>query len=501
MLRPSRPPSDQPRSRLALFSLGLALLVGLLLRLWLAGLNAGITMDSPRYVGMAEAIAQGERMPGPAHHGYPALIAVTALAVSGREWPGRVVSLVAGMAVLLLVHALARRTLSPGWATLAVWLVALHPLAAVYSGAIMTESTVLALFYGSLLLIETRRFGLGGTLLGASYVVRPDALALALFAVLFSGGGRRGALWVLAGFAVVLIPYLGYLRWERGTWMLTPKTVLVRPAFEAKGEAEWRVGASRDTDEGPRALGDRIRWAAPSIARHYRPGLQRHLALLRRAWPWPWVALSVAGWVVWRRALLAPIFLVVVLPLLTVPFEARFSLLLVPALAVFAANGGSWLTARLAARVPRVSSWGVAIAAFGAWWVWSGPIGLQARYFDDGPMAQMREAGAWLADHARPGTVVMDRKAYVPFFAGLEHIQLPNDDYDTILDFARRSGADFLVVEEYVVATLRPQLLRLVQDRDFRLREKRVRQAFVTGTVPMTGVAVFEVVRDSVAAP
>jgi hypothetical protein len=38
--------------------------------------------------------------------------------------------------------------------------------------------------------------------------------------------------------------------------------------------------------------------------------------------------------------------------------------------------------------------------------------------------------------------------------------------------------------------------LKLVQNREFRLSEPRVRQAFVTGVVPGTGIAVFEVVRD-----
>jgi hypothetical protein len=137
------------------------------------------------------------------------------------------------------------------------------------------------------------------------------------------------------------------------------------------------------------------------------------------------------------------------------------------------------------------------VMAAGMALVWSGPAGQQARVFDDGPMPQMREAGEWIrlqgGDHVR----VMDRKAYVPFFAGAEHVQLPNDDYDTVLDFARREGIDYIVFEEFLIEALRPQFLPLVQDREFRLRERRVRLGFATGIVPMTGVAVFEVAHDS----
>src|SRR5215510_10632813 len=128
-------------------SLGLALLAGFLVRLWLMTKNAGITMDSPLYWRMAEAIAGGHPALGPAHHGYSALIALVKGFVPGPILPGRVISLMASMALLAVVYALARRTLSPLWSSLAVWLIALHPLVAVYGGVVMTESTVLALGY------------------------------------------------------------------------------------------------------------------------------------------------------------------------------------------------------------------------------------------------------------------------------------------------------------------------------------------------------------------
>ena len=112
-------------------------------------------------------------------------------------------------------------------------------------------------------------------------------------------------------------------------------------------------------------------------------------------------------------------------------------------------------------------------------------------------MPQMRAAGVWLRENGRPGATVMDRKAYVPFFAGMRHVQLPDDDYDTILDYAVRTGVDYLVIEEYIVARLRPQLLGLVRDPAFRSRERRLRTVFMHRDSPYTGVVIFEVVRDS----
>jgi hypothetical protein len=94
----------------------------------------------------------------------------------------------------------------------------------------------------------------------------------------------------------------------------------------------------------------------------------------------------------------------------------------------------------------------------------------------------------------------MDRKAYVPFYAGMRHVQLPNDDYETIMRYAQTSGADYLVLEEFVVQTMRPQLLPLIADARFRARESRLRTLHHVRAGPHTGVAVMEILRDTTAA-
>jgi len=501
MLIAAPPPTPRQRSPLALAWLGLPLLAGLALRLWLMTQNAGITMDSPLYWRMAQALRHGQPALGPAHHGYPALIALASTLFHGPITPGRVVSLLAAVLLMLVVYALARRTLEPAWASLAVWLVALHPLLAVYGGVVMTESTVLALTYGALLLMERGRFLAGGLTMGAAYLVRPEALVLAPLGALCARGPKRKFLLVLAGLTIVMVPYVSYLRWERGSWMISPKTVLVRPTFGNNQSVEWRVGkGGAPPAEERMSLVQRLRWAAPAVARNYGPGLLEHLGLLLRSWPWPLMLLSLLGWKAWHRALLAPLLLEAGLPLLAVPFDARFSLLAVPALAVFAARGAAWLGELLDPR-PRgklaAAAAAVALVLLGAFWVWQGQAGNTARSFDDGPMNEMRLAGEWLRAQGPPGARVMDRKAYVPFFAGMEHVQLPNDDYDTIIEFAQREGVSYLVLEEYIVRGLRKQMQPLANDPEFRAREKRLRLVYAHTSGPDEGVAVLEVLRDT----
>ncbi|MEY4374254.1 MAG: hypothetical protein RL760_420, partial [Candidatus Eisenbacteria bacterium] len=107
----------------------------------------------------------------------------------------------------------------------------------------------------------------------------------------------------------------------------------------------------------------------------------------------------------------------------------------------------------------------------------------------------LRGAGAWLAANSAPDAVIMDRKSYVAFFAERRHVQLPDEPLDTLRDYARSSGADYLVVEEYVVRGLRPQLAPLLDAR-FLAHEPRVRLVHAVRPAPGDGVAVLEVVRD-----
>ncbi|HKQ59027.1 MAG TPA: glycosyltransferase family 39 protein [Candidatus Eisenbacteria bacterium] len=473
---------------------------GAALRLWLAARNAGITMDSPLYVGMAESLAGGERMSGPAHHGYPALVALAGLLLPGRELPGRAVSIIAGIALIPLVYRLARQGATPRWAAwIAAALAALHPLLAVYSGPIMTETTFLALMLGGILLLERGRAPLAGLVLGIAYAVRPEAMVVAFVAavaLLPGPKGMRAALRFAGAFAIVAGCYVGVLSWERGTFTLTPKTALVHPPTDTRAEAEWRVGdADRPAVEPERSLPERIRWAAPGTAARYLPRLGLHLSRLVESWPWPLLALSVVGFAVRPGPLAAPLAQILLLPLLGVGANLRFTLLFLPSLAVFAGVGGAWLVARADRARGVAIALVLAAALLGAGWPWFGRPGSHALHFDDGPMAQMREAGAWLRRYGRPGATVMDRKAYVPFFAGMRHLQLPDDDYETIVRYAQASGADYLVLEEFVVETMRRQLLPLIADARFREGEHRLRAVHHVRAGPHSGVVVMEVVR------
>jgi len=480
--RPGRPET---------YGLWLILLAGLLLRCWLASLGSGLTMDSALYVRMAEGLRAGDPLAAPAHQGYPMLVALASSLGGGREWPGRLVSLAASLALIPLVWWTARRRLPalPSLATAAM--VALHPLLAVYGVSVMTEASFLALALAGVALLDRGRPGWGGALLGASWWVRPEAAVVAPLAILFAPlRGRARLLAVLLALAVAL-PHSLVLTAAEGRWTLTPKTSLVRAPFEGARGGEWRLAEPTAFADSV-GLVQRLARDGGAIAKAYPARLLAHAARVLDAWPALLMLVSFAGLVSGSaRAWLAFLALPFVYPLLSAPADVRFAQVSVPALALLAAAGASraW-TRGVRGRVVA----GVVLVA-GVAWLWSpGPASTRALAFDDGPMAAMRGAGAWLAEHSRADAVVMDRKSYVPFFANRRHVQLPDEPLGVLLDYARDRGASHLVVEEYVVRSLRPQLAPLL-DADSIRAEPRVRLVFATRPTPGDGVAVFEVVR------
>lgn len=492
MARPAHAPTAPRRATLVeLAGWAVPLAVALGVRLALAAGTSGLTMDSPLYVRMAEAFATGAHEPVPAHHGYPLLVALASAVLPGREWPGRVVSLAASLAVVALVTALARRRggAAAGW--VAGLTMASHPLLAIYGVAVMTESAFLALALGGVLALERGGARTGGALFGAAWWVRPEAAVIAPLAVMLSPLSRQARVWALAAALLVALPYAGVLRATQGFWSLTPKTALVRAPFADARAAEWRLADSTAFADSV-GVGARLARDGGAILRAWPARAAEQARRVTEAWPLPLLVLSLLGVTraTGRGPWLAFAVLPLVYPLLAGPADLRFAMLALPALIVPMAlatvdawrRGGALRAGALAALV------------LGAWLVASGPALRLAANFDDGPMPSLRGAGAWLAANSAPDAVVMDRKSYVPFFAGRRHVQLPDEPLDALLDHAIASGATHLVVEEYVVRSLRPQLAPLLDARVLA-NEPRVRLAFATRPSPGEGVVVLEVVR------
>jgi hypothetical protein len=213
-----------------------------------------------------------------------------------------------------------------------------------------------------------------------------------------------------------------------------------------------------------------------------------HLQSLTRMWPWPLLLLSLIGLGRRRSIAALPLLHLLAIPLLALSAQPRFVVSAVPALAIFATVPivlASGRGARLAL---------AAVMLVGIAWCGKANVGdLVLPY--DAHLGAEKDAGDWIATHSSPTDPVMDRKPYIAFYAQRPYRLMPDTSYDEIVDFARRTGVHYLVVEQGVAKVFRPQLLPLLQDPAFLSREPRLEMVYVGGRFEGYGIGVFRVLK------
>ena len=169
---------------------------------------------------------------------YSFTIAAFALVTGSEEIAGRVVSLLAGIALPVLVYAIARQMYGLTVARIAAFLVAVSPFLIATSANVMTESLYLALLFGAIVLalrllatFDWRDAAALGIAFGLAYLTRPEGVVIGV-AVIASVGvflirkSARRALQVTAvaycALAILAVPYALFISRELG-----------KPAFEA----------------------------------------------------------------------------------------------------------------------------------------------------------------------------------------------------------------------------------------------------------------------------
>lgn len=84
----------------------------------------------------------------------------------------------------------------------------------------------------------------------------------------------------------------------------------------------------------------------------------------------------------------------------------------------------------------------------------------------------------------------MSRDPEVPFYAERAWVATPNEEYAVFVDYVRRRGADYVVVDEREVTVIRPQLSFLLEEAS---PPKELRHAY-TADDPRGKTIVYEVV-------
>jgi len=468
-------------------ALGLALVTAAAAALRLVALRfqPTVTFDGTEYVRFAEALAHGAPFASVFAPGYPLLTAIAHVVVPDRVGAAVAVSMLAGVALPAIVWAVARGSLGARGALVPALACALHPELARHSAITMSESAYIAALYLAFALLAGAPSLAGGLVLGLACAIRPEGLvaaaALAIPAARAARDpGQRARIAAAAvGFLLVVLVTVAWYRVSLGVWTLTPKSA----AFHAAA-ADWR--AAEPTLAAAPEAAQPIATRVLASVRAWPGNAWSHAVALTWSWPWPLVALSLWGLVRRRGIELAGLAYLPLLPFLGLSQQGRFALSAIPALAVAASTVFFVERSRAARAVAG------ALAAFGV--VACGWALADAFHtpFDGGVLTD-RRAGEWLAQVAKPGDAVVDRKPFVAFYARCPHRVLVDAPYDALLDDLVRTGARWLVLEEYVVHQMRPQLAPLLDSAEARERESRVEMVYARADAGQGSLAIFRV--------
>ena len=475
--------------------LGVVFLLAVALRLLAWHFQPFVTYDGTAYIGLAQGLLSGQLAPSVYSPGYPALIASLLWAVRDPVLAATLVSLACGILLVVEVWILARRAVGESWALVPVLAVALHPELVRFSALSMSEATFLAFAYGACVLLE--RSLVSGLMFGAAYAVRPEGLVLGFLfwierCIALARRritGKAFLLFTLGCIAASLVS-VAYFRQSLGVWTLTPKIEALRaPTLDWRTD-EPRLATAPLTPLPQRLdLSHRLASFGPEILRALPGNAVRVARELTHLWPIPLLALSFWGLVLRRGPESLILFYLMLLPALGLSYQPRFALVVLPALAIAAAVP----IARARSGVTRACA--AVLLVTGFIWCVANSAGAFTTPFD-GELSSAKRAGAWLSSTVPKGTVVMDRKPFLAFYAGGKFRILPDDPYDAVVSEAVRSGVGAIVIEEQLVRTMRPQFAPLVLDPEVMAREPRLELVYIGGEQPNYGLVIFRVIHD-----
>lgn len=431
---------SQPSTRAQALLFGALLAAALGLRWWAAAGNDFPTVDGTQYLRQSWQLCFAGRLPFSTFPpGWPLLAAVPLRFMSAEDpvamlRAAHIANVACGTLMCALAFVMLRRRLGFAWALGGTAVMALLPQLVVAAKSDLSEPAFGCALLGAWLLLERRRELPAGLLLGYAYLVRPEALLATAGLVLWRWRSERRPPWrLLAGQAVVMLPYLLFLRQATGAVALSGKGFVFSEAFAAYPGAAYLGLVARQSGQLLALLPGQV-------------GLP--LALLA-AWG---LARARGGWA-W---LLAPML---AMPLVISPIGARYWVPYVPWVLLAAGLGARALPARFRAaprrRLPTVAL-AVALAA-----------GLGWAAIDDAPLIWrnteayhgLKDAGLWLRGVATPATKVADYKPYAPYWANCEWVKYPDlPDANSYAIWARNLGLDYLIVNVKTVQQYLPGL-------------------------------------------
>jgi len=518
--------SERGPSRGELLLVSVPTLAALVLRLMMLTSPGHLTSDGVWYALLGRNLISGNIKDGLSTYWpplYPLLIGIFSIVTRDAELAGRLVSVIAGALLVIPIYFLARRLYGKPTAFVAALLTVIYPFLLEYSTVVLTESLYTLLFtlavLGALSAFSTgknHQFFMTGLAIGACYLVRPEAFGFAGLILLMIAAsvllGKRANLKrasanapiFLAGFLLLSLPYLLYLRAETGRWGLSEKLTAITQ-LGAANKDRWRGlidggqttvadkmwAGSREqepfstespatVDETPSSQSERSGSLLNLLrARGIKAGLLKEYRSLPELMTPPLMFLAALGFISgqWTRdrgqgeACLLAFVGSTLLCYAIAGVEDRYLIAVIPIFICWSSRGLVELDARLCEAEERLRETpgflkrhpilsksllmvGLSLSLLPRVLIAANPESFDAR---DKQIAEC------IKDQSAPGALVMASSPHMAFFAGAKHLYIPSEQLDVVVDYARRRKVDVVVVEEDGIG-LTPRLRPLLDD-------------------------------------
>lgn len=436
---------------------------------------------------------------------YSILTGISSLFFYDSVFAGRFVSLITGSLLVVPVYLLIRDFYGRIAAYLGAVLVIFNPVLILASGWVMTES-IYALTFTTCVLFgwyalrdgRTMIFFVTGLLLGAAFLIKPEAIGflglmiiLTIGAVLFRPGINfrsyfAGFLFLVLGFMVFFLPYFLFLNYKTGQWTISQKILGNFPVINYEIEL-LKLDDSRQMTMKDRIWGDYyeteyIYPAASSstpaksfdlarlrsdLAIHSSKVLNLSKEQVRDYFPellsYPFYLLILIGFFVipWTRERTAKEFYLFAFLICTLLgyaasiIEQRYLYPIIPILIAWTASGivgfSDWAL-KSAASLHKATRpiKPVSVEVFVLILLVASLGGLfKSNFFDERyhkTALEEKEAGLWIRDQSDGTTpLVMSSHVLVAFYAGAKHIYLPDEKISTVLEYANRRKVNYLI--------------------------------------------------------
>jgi hypothetical protein len=479
--------------------------IAFLTRLAALRLRPILTPDGVYYATMGKLLAAGNFKEGLSTFWaplYPFLVGVSSLVFRDIETGGKSVSILAGSLLVIPVYLLARTLYGKDTASIGAFLIAVNPTLIQYSTRLLTESTYTLLLavvlYAGLTALTgggiTAFFSVGAAL-GACYLIRPEAIGYTgLMLALALCGRLRGdslppsevlryAVSLVAGFSLLALPYILFLRRATGRWTISEKLRAHVHSTES-WETNWfglpqgwqttladRLYAGVSEKGGAPHTGETVMAASQSLREMIRRSLEalklEIQLMVYRVIPPQFMAPMGLGLfrTDWRKEIYLLSFASATLVGYALCPDDVSDRLLVPLLPLqlcWAAKGIAGVEKRLAGLLSRLrflkalsfrnpaplrplvlTLMSLSLLPSLAYNLMTVPPKQQLEY---------RRAGAWVKEHSVTPARVMATDPYTAFYAGRRHLYLPAEGYAAVIEHARCQKVDYLVIDEGVVS-------------------------------------------------